>query len=85
LEIYRSVADSSGVFKPKLYFVAALLGMLEHDRKQAGWSVGRAAWELGVSIREYRELEAGTRWPSWETFDRICRLYGWPQTFTSAS
>jgi hypothetical protein len=31
--------------------------MLEHDRRQAGWSVGQAAWELGISIREYRELE----------------------------
>jgi hypothetical protein len=31
--------------------------MLEQDRKQAGWSVGRAAWELGVNIREYRKLE----------------------------
>jgi predicted transcriptional regulator len=50
--------------------------MLEDDRRRAGWSVGRAAWELGVSIREYRELEAGTRWPSWETFDRICKLFG---------
>jgi hypothetical protein len=39
--------------------VAALPGMLEHDRRQAGWSLCRAAWELGVSIREYRELEAG--------------------------
>jgi hypothetical protein len=29
--------------------------MLEHDRRQAGWSLGRAAWTLGVSIREYRE------------------------------
>jgi hypothetical protein len=48
--------------------------LLEHDRKQAGWSVGRAAWELGVSIRAYRELEAGTRWPNWETFDRIGKL-----------
>jgi DNA-binding XRE family transcriptional regulator len=47
--------------------------------------MGQAAWELGVSIREYRELEAGTRWPNWETFDRICRLYGWPQTFTARS
>ena len=55
--------------------------MLKRDRKQAGWSVGRAAWELGVSIREYRELEAGTRTPDWETFDRICKLYGWPQAF----
>jgi hypothetical protein len=33
--------------------------MLEGDRKQAGWSVGQTARPLGVSIREYRELEAG--------------------------
>ena len=55
--------------------------MLEHDRRRAGWSVGQAAWRLGVSVREYRELKAGTRTPEWETFDRICTLYGWPQTF----
>jgi hypothetical protein len=35
--------------------VAALPGMLENGRKRAGWSVGQAAWHLGVSIREYRE------------------------------
>jgi transcriptional regulator with XRE-family HTH domain len=51
---------------------------LEHDRNQAGWSVREAAWRLGVSIREYRELEAGARSPSFETWDRICKLYGWP-------
>jgi predicted transcriptional regulator len=55
--------------------------MIEDERRRAGWSVGRAAWELGVSIREHQELEAGTRWPSWETFDRICQLFGWPQTY----
>jgi predicted transcriptional regulator len=55
--------------------------MLEQDRKEAGWSVGQAAWRLGVSIREYRELEAGTRWPSSETWHRICDVFGWPQTF----
>jgi hypothetical protein len=55
--------------------------MLQRDRKRAGWSVGRAAWELGVSIREYREIEAGSRWPTSETWHRICNLYGWPQTF----
>ena len=37
---------------------------------QAGWSVGQVAWRLGVSIRGYRELEAGERWPNWETWDR---------------
>jgi transcriptional regulator with XRE-family HTH domain len=55
--------------------------MLEDDRRRAGWSMGQAAWRLGVSVREYRELEAGEGWPNGETFDRICRLYGWPQTF----
>jgi predicted transcriptional regulator len=58
-----------------------LPAMLEQDRKRAGWSVGRASWELGVSIREYRELEAGNCSPSFEMWDRICRLYRWPQTF----
>jgi hypothetical protein len=26
--------------------------MLEDDRKRAGWSIGQAAWRLGVSVRE---------------------------------
>jgi DNA-binding XRE family transcriptional regulator len=49
----------------------------------SGWSIGRTAWRLGVSIHEYRELEAGERVPSWETCDRICKLSGWPQTFVT--
>jgi len=32
-------------------------------------SVG-AAWLLGVSVREYRELEVGTRFPSPEVLSR---------------
>ena len=44
----------------RLPAVAMLPAMLEHDRKQAGWSVGQAAWQLGVTVREYGELEAGT-------------------------
>jgi transcriptional regulator with XRE-family HTH domain len=39
-------------------------GILEQDRKRAGWSVGRAAWELGVTVQEYQEFEAGERVPS---------------------
>jgi hypothetical protein len=30
-----------------------------------------------------RPVEAGRRSPSFETWDRICKLYGWPQTFMS--
>ncbi len=46
-----------------------------------GMRVCQAAWRFGVRVREYRELEAGTRSPSFETWDRICKLYGWPQRF----
>ena len=38
--------------------MAMLPTMLAQDRKQAAWSVGQAAWRLGVSVREYREIEA---------------------------
>jgi predicted transcriptional regulator len=55
--------------------------MLRRDRERFGFSIGQAAWRLGVSPAEYRRLEAGTCWPSFETWDRICKLYGWPQTF----
>jgi hypothetical protein len=41
----------------------------------------QAAWRFGVSVREYRELEEGTRSPTFETWDRICKMYGWPQMF----
>jgi transcriptional regulator with XRE-family HTH domain len=58
--------------------------MLEHDRRRAGWSVGQAAFRLGVTVREYRELEAGERAPNFGTWDRICKLYSWPQTFVLA-
>lgn len=61
--------------------VAMLPRMLEDDRRRSGWSVGQAAWRLGISVREYRELEAGARSPSFETWDRICKLVGWAQTF----
>ena len=59
--------------------------MLEHDRKRAGWSVEQAARRLGVNIRTCREIEAGERSPNWETWDRIRKTFGWPQTFTSST
>ena len=38
-------------------------------------------WLIGVTVREYRELEAGTRVPDFGTYQRSSELYGWPQTF----
>ena len=34
-----------------------LSDLLRRDRERYGLSVGQAAWRLGVSIREYRELD----------------------------
>ena len=65
--------------------VATLPTMLAEDRRRAGWSVEQAARRLGVSIGAYRELEAGDRSPNFETWDRICRLFGWAQTFPSGA
>jgi len=59
--------------------------MLAEDRKRAGWSVEQAARRLGVSHAVYLEIEAGTRAPQWETWDRICKTSGWPQTFAEGS
>jgi hypothetical protein len=55
--------------------------MLERDRERWGFSIGQAAWRFGVSPAVYRELEVGTCWPSFDTYDRICKLFGWPQAF----
>jgi hypothetical protein len=61
--------------------LAAYPGMMQRARKREGLMVCHAVWLVGVSVREYREIEAGTRSPDFETWDRICKLYGWPQTF----
>jgi transcriptional regulator with XRE-family HTH domain len=53
-----------------------------HQRQRLGLSVGQAARRLGVKVGEYRELEAGTWWPSFDAYERAAKLYGWPRSFT---
>jgi transcriptional regulator with XRE-family HTH domain len=55
--------------------------LLRADRERFGLSTGQAASRIGISPAEYRRLEAGDRWPSWEAYDRICRAFGWPRSF----
>jgi DNA-binding XRE family transcriptional regulator len=55
--------------------------MLKQDRIRSGLTVDQLAWRLGVSPRKYRELEASDCHPDSETYDRVCELFGWPQTF----
>jgi hypothetical protein len=63
--------------------LATYPGMMQRCRKREGLRECRA-WLIGVSVREYRELEAGERTPTFETWDRMCKLYGWPQRFARA-
>src|SRR5712691_900481 len=76
---------SPGLFasrtRSRFGLMAAFPDMLRRDRERGGMRVCQAAWPFGVSVPEYRELEAGTRAPTFEMWERICQLYGWPQTF----
>jgi hypothetical protein len=65
--------------------LAAYARMMERDRKREGLRVCRAAWLIGVTVREYREIEAGDRTPSLATYRRISELYGWPRAFLDSS
>jgi hypothetical protein len=57
--------------------------MMERDRKREGLRVCRAAWLIGVTVREYREIEAGERYLDVETWRRMCDLFEWPTSFAS--
>lgn len=64
---------------------SAFRQMMRDDRARLGLSVARASWLLGVSVRDYRALEDGESYPDFATWDRICALYGWPQTFAGGA
>jgi transcriptional regulator with XRE-family HTH domain len=55
--------------------------LMRWDHERAGLTAEQAARRLGVSPVLYLKLEAGHRWPSWETYDRIAETFGWPQSF----
>jgi hypothetical protein len=52
--------------------------MIERDRRREGLRVCLAAWLLGVTVREYRELEAGERVADVSTYERMGEVFGWP-------
>jgi len=65
--------------------MSMLTDMLERDRIRFGFTVGQVAYRLGISPEEYRRLIADEPLVSFETWQRICDLYGWPQTFVSGA
>jgi hypothetical protein len=61
--------------------LAAYPTMMQRDRNRECLRVCRAAWLVGVTVREYREMEAGDRDPDSDVWNRLCELYGWPRNF----
>ena len=62
--------------------MGVLMGnLMRRGREQVSLSLEQAAQRVGVTSRLYRDMETGEVWPSYETYERICDLFGWPQTF----
>jgi hypothetical protein len=55
--------------------------MMRRDRQRLGLRECRAAWLIGVTVREYREIQAGDREPAAATFERMSGVFGWPMSY----
>ncbi len=56
--------------------------MMRRDRERLGLRECRAAWLLGLTVREYRALEDGKAMVhDYDTWQAMCDLFGWPQAF----
>ncbi len=60
--------------------LAAISKMLERDRHRQGLRVCRAAWLLGLTVREYRALEGGDDATiiTGDLWERMVEVFQWP-------
>ena len=56
-------------------------GLLERDRIRFGFTVGQAAYRLGLTPAQYRALLEDPSLMTLDTWDRVAELYGWPRSF----
>jgi hypothetical protein len=58
-----------------------MLGIwLRRDRDRLGLRLARAAWLLRVTVREYRQLEAGEAdLLLIRVWDQMVEVFGWPR------
>jgi plasmid maintenance system antidote protein VapI len=61
--------------------LAAYPGMMRRDREGLGLRECRAAWLLGLTVREYRALEAGDASITPDLWDRMVDVFGWPVSY----
>jgi hypothetical protein len=58
---------------------ASYVAMMPKARERLGLRECRAAWLLGLTVREYRQLEAGDAWISSDLWERMVEVFQWPR------
>src|SRR4051812_16489616 len=66
--------------------LAAFPAMMRRDRRQLGLRECRAAWLLGLTVRQYRALEDGDDTAiTPDVWERMIEVFQWPQALARAS
>jgi hypothetical protein len=58
--------------------LAAYPTMMRRDRQRLGLRECRAAWLLGLSVRQYRALESGDAAITADLWERMVEVFQWP-------
>jgi hypothetical protein len=59
--------------------LAACPAMMRRSRQRLGLRECRAAWLLGLTVREYRALEAGDGRVTADLWSRMVKVFQWPR------
>jgi hypothetical protein len=66
--------------------LAAYPAMMRRDRERLGLRECRAASLLGITVREYRQLEAGDAGVvTADLWERMIEVFGWPGVVRKAA
>ena len=63
----------------------AYVEMMRRDRQRLGLRECRAAWLLGLTVREYRALEDGDCFVTPDVWERMVEVFQWPRDSASAT
>jgi hypothetical protein len=64
--------------------LAAYPRMLENGRRREGLRACRAAWLLGLTVREYRAVEDGDGIVTPDLWERMVEAFQWPRALAGS-
>jgi hypothetical protein len=59
--------------------------MMRRDRERLGLRECRAAWLLGLTVRQYRKLEDGDATITADLWERMVDVFQWPRALAGES